>query len=207
MLAAAALGAQPDTLRQIYKIHSAYQRPQLPVKYEINDNNLLDFHLKEDAYSSYLAFFDEKLKTMTIHEAFLKYGTLDPIFDGLFGVIFHPLIHFCYGVEFENKLLASEGLAMAAVQNQDPGFRLADLDKLENLHIESKTIHDILDDIRNDPELNSLIKYNDARPFFPTTKPESNAMTLHHVSRPEASARILHHVSHWHVAGMFDSES
>jgi hypothetical protein len=187
-MAAAALGAQPDTLRQIYKIHSQYQKPQMPVKYDINDDNVLDYYAKEDAYSSYLAFFDKKLETMSIEEAFAKYGTLPPIFDGLLGGLFHPLIHFCYGLEFSEKIVAAEGLAMAAIQMQDPGFRVEELESFDNLQIETKSVVQILDDIRNDPVLIENVKYGIGTTYAAATT-------------TECSARILKHVSQFHVAG------
>jgi hypothetical protein len=189
-MAAAALGSSPDTLRKIYRFHSSYQRPQMPVKYDINDDNLLDFILKEDAYSSYLAFFDKKIESLSVEEIFKKYATLEPIYDGLFGGLYHALIHFCYGVEFSDKLVMAEGLAMAAVQDQDPGFRVVDIFDFENLQIESKTVTEILDAIRSDPEIQSAIPYSEPLKF--------NALG----KNDKASKKILKLTSHWHVAGM-----
>ncbi|KAJ2955840.1 hypothetical protein NQZ79_g8222 [Umbelopsis isabellina] len=188
LMAAAALGSSPDTLRKIYQLHSAYQRPQMPVKYDINESNLVDYVLKEDAYSSYLAFFDKQIKSMTVKEIFDKYATIEPIYDGLFGGLYHPLIHFCYGVEFDDKLVMAEGLAMAAVQEQDPGFRVADIFQMENLQLESKSITEILDAIRNDQEIQRAVPYSEPMKF----KALGNNDT--------ATKKLLKHTSHWHVA-------
>lgn len=192
-MAAVALGAQPDALRKMYATHAVYQLPQMSIKYDINEDNLLDFYLKEDAYSSYLAFFDKKLETMSIMEVFDKYATLEPIFDGFFGGAFHPLIHFCYGVEFSEKLLVAEALAISAVQMQDPGFRVVDIFKLENMQLESKSIIQILDDIRVDSEIQSAVKYTDPVHFVAMGKSKI------------ANEKILKHTAYWHVAGMWKS--
>jgi hypothetical protein len=190
LLAAGALGASPETLKKIYDIHISYQLPLIAPKYDINDENFLDHLFEDAAYSSYLDFFDKKLETMSIEEVFVKYGTKEAIFDNLFGGLFHPLIHFCNGVEFSNKLVAAEGLAMACVQRLDSGFRVQELDGMEYLNLGSKSINDILEDIRNDPVIKNVVKYDSPVHFEAATT-------------PEASVSLLTHVAKWHVAGKY----
>jgi Questin oxidase-like len=190
LLASAALGASSEALRKMYDIHITYQKALIAPRYEINDQNFSDYLFEDEAYSSYLAFFDKKLETMSIEEAFMTYATKEPIFDNLFTGLFHPLIHYCYGVEFSEKLVAAEGLAMACVHAQDRGFRVQALDSMEYMHLKGKSVNEILEDIRNDPVLNS-IKYDTGDNFAS-------------IATPEASNSLLKHVAHWQVAGKGD---
>ncbi|KAG2172603.1 hypothetical protein INT44_002618 [Umbelopsis vinacea] len=192
LLAAAALGASPEALRKMYDIHITYQKPLIAPKYEINDQNFKDYLFEDEAYSSYLAFFDKKLETMSIEEAFTTFATMEPILDNLFAGLFHPLIHYCYGLEFSQKLVAAEGLAMACVHRQDRGFRTQDLDDMEYMHLQGKSVNEILEDIRNDPVLKSSRKYE------PTTD------NFAHISSPEASKSLLKHIAQWQVAADAD---
>ncbi|KAI8578368.1 hypothetical protein K450DRAFT_176406 [Umbelopsis ramanniana AG] len=187
LLAAAALGASPEALRKIYDIHITYQKPLIAPKYEITDQNFTDYLFEDEAYSSYLAFFDKKLETMSIEEVFTSYAIKEAVLDNLFAGLFHPLIHFCYGLEFSQKLVAAEGLAMACVHGQDKGFRVQELNDMEYMHLQGKSINDILEDIRNDPVLKRSRKYD------PTTDGFGN------ISSPEESKSLLKHIAQWQI--------
>lgn len=181
-------------MRKIYAIHITYQRPINAPDYQITDENFGDHLFKAEAYGAYLAFFDKKLETMTIEEAFIAYGTKEPVYDNIHAGLFHPLIHFSYGLEFQEKLVAAEGLALACVHRRDEGFRIPELDGLEYLHLKGKPINEILEDIRNDDVLKKSIKY-DVEDYFES------------ISTKEASASLLKHVAHWQVAGKDQSPS
>lgn len=175
-------------MRKIYATHITYQQPINAPDYQITDENFADYLFKAEAYGAYLAFFDKKLEAMTIEETFTAYATKEPVFDNIHAGLFHPLIHFSYGLEFQQKLVAAEGLALACVHRRDEGLRIPELDSVEYLHLKSKSINEILEDIRNDAVLKKSIKY-DVEDHFAN------------ISTKEASASLLKHVAHWQVAG------
>ncbi|KAJ1915956.1 hypothetical protein IWQ60_008271 [Tieghemiomyces parasiticus] len=70
-------------------------------------------------YGAYLQFFDEEIRQHGLDAAFRTY--YPSLLAGMFGGLFHPLIHLGYALEFRNELLLGEGFAYACSWYRDLG--------------------------------------------------------------------------------------
>ncbi|KAI9295276.1 hypothetical protein K502DRAFT_349159 [Neoconidiobolus thromboides FSU 785] len=105
------MGASSELLEQYYNKSMTYLEPLPEDKYDINIENYEKYIAIKDAYSSYLKFFDKQVNELGAISALKKY--IPKIIPGLAGAALHPLIHLGYAVEFNNPIVAVEGLAYA----------------------------------------------------------------------------------------------
>jgi hypothetical protein len=114
LLAAYSLGASKEKLQEIFDVHAKDQRPLPPSIGEITRENYKDQLGKQEAYTSFLKFYQLEVE---------KYGTVDTVRRWIWsddmlartvGGAFHPLIHIGYGLEFDIPGIVAEGLAMTA---------------------------------------------------------------------------------------------
>ena len=75
----------------------------------------------------------------------------------------HPIIHLGYAIEFQQPSLVAEALAAACVHDNWPKDFLLPTEDFVQSDTPSKSLLEILDNIRLDPEINSAVK--DTDPF------------------------------------------
>lgn len=135
MLAIYALGASAPVIDAAYQTHVAYQQPTVASPGVITTENFND-HLGQEAYySAYVTFFAEVLRKNGAAATLEKYvfsqeanvdvardtygkpqsKFLSRLIDG----IFHPMIHVGYGLEFGLPGTLAEGLAQAAIHENN----------------------------------------------------------------------------------------
>ena len=166
LLAVLGFGVSSDTLERIYERQNAAQEPIRPL------HDTKDFDVKkclgdDNYYHDYLKFFEKELESE-------KYqGKIeDLIEDYLFnkdylvlvlGGAFHAFIGLGYALEFQSKLMAVEGLAMAAVD------RAGVKDVLDHLNYDQnkdgkKTALEIIELIAKDKRFDGKVLPDDVPP-------------------------------------------
>ena len=74
----------------------------------------------------------------------------------------HPLIHLGFGVEFRQPAIIAEALAQAAVHSEKDGKYLLAVEKAAT-EPSSKTLPELLEEIRADKKLAAAVHFDDAR--------------------------------------------
>ncbi|CAF1507483.1 unnamed protein product [Rotaria sordida] len=163
LLAALGLGASSHTLEHIYEQQKQVQQPIRP----LHDNKDFDVNKclgDENYYGNYLEFFKKELESEKYHgnvedlieDYLFNKDYLDLVFNGAY----HPFIHLGYALEFQVKIMAVEGLAMAAVD------RVNVKDVLKHLNYDqnkdgNKTALEIIELIIKDQRFDDKVFYND----------------------------------------------
>ncbi|KAJ2373681.1 hypothetical protein GGI05_007426, partial [Coemansia sp. RSA 2603] len=104
-------------LQQIFDLYKSIQRPALPRpdKVDITAETLSKYFSQDEHYQDYIVFFQKELADAGAEwksvaaEYFFDPKVLPLSMSGLF----HPLIQFGYGLEFESQTITATGLAMA----------------------------------------------------------------------------------------------
>jgi hypothetical protein len=163
LLVALGLGASSQTLERIYEQQKKMQQPLRP----LHDKE--DFDVKkcmgdDNYYHDYLEFFEKELENEKYH------GKIEDLIEDylfnkdylvlIFGGALHAFIHLGYALEFQLKVMAIEGLAMAAVDRR----RFKDV--LEHLNYDQnkdgdKTALDIINLIIKDKRFDDKVLYED----------------------------------------------
>ncbi|CAF5101475.1 unnamed protein product, partial [Rotaria sp. Silwood1] len=113
---------------------------------------------------NYLEFFQKELESEKYHgkvedlieDYLFNKDFLDLIFNGAY----HPFIHLGYALEFQVKIMAVEGLSMAAVDRGNVKDVLKHLNYNQNKD-GNKTALDIIELIINDQRFDDKVFYND----------------------------------------------
>ncbi|CAF2735726.1 unnamed protein product [Rotaria sp. Silwood2] len=166
LLAALGLGASSQTLEHIYEKQKKIQQPlaslhkkqEFDVKKCLGDDNYyhdyLDFFTKELDNEKYQGKIEDLIEDYLFNKDYLVL---------LLGGAYHAFIHLGYALEFQSKVMAIEGLAMAAID------RVSVKDVLEHLNYDQnrdgdKTALDITELIVNDRRFDEKVLYTDERP-------------------------------------------
>ncbi|KAI8348306.1 hypothetical protein BD560DRAFT_358794 [Blakeslea trispora] len=119
VLAAYSFGASKERLQQIFDIHAKDQRPAPPSIGEITRENYKQHLGKKEAYTSFLQFFKTEIDRYGMIETIRRFVWSNDFLARTVAGVYHPLIHIGYGLEFNLPGVAAEGLAMAALtENQ-----------------------------------------------------------------------------------------
>ncbi|OTB00035.1 hypothetical protein M426DRAFT_324611 [Hypoxylon sp. CI-4A] len=115
------LGASVDQLHKIYDVEAGQLEPWKPSPAEVVQEDWRDF-LGDPRYQrAYVDFFEDALawrhnyQWKGVVEEYL-YAGKEPLINGLFGGLGHPIIHLGYAYEVNNREVAMEALGMAATQ-------------------------------------------------------------------------------------------
>jgi hypothetical protein len=118
LLAALGFGASSQTLEWIYELQKKLQQSARPI------HNKQDFDAKkclgdDSYYADYLEFFQKELENEKYHGK-IEELIEDYVFNNdylvlIIGGAFHSFIHLGYALEFQSKMIAIEGLALASV--------------------------------------------------------------------------------------------
>ncbi|CAF9922935.1 MAG: hypothetical protein HETSPECPRED_005195 [Heterodermia speciosa] len=152
-----ALGASPEQIQSHYNNNKSYQRPPQPlddkVVQDLNDYKKFQQYLgNEKYYHDYLVFFgreiDKKGYEKVINEYLLK-GFL------------HPIIHLGFALEFNQPALVAEALAQAAAHDTYMSKFFLPAEKAAATEERSKSLVELLDEIRADQKLSTAAHWND----------------------------------------------
>ncbi|TKA63034.1 hypothetical protein B0A49_09507 [Cryomyces minteri] len=168
-----ALGASPAEIQKQYDNNQSYQRPPEPLDGKVVD----DMHIperfksylgKEEYYHDFLVFFQKEMEEKGWQNVVKEYvfaGDVraDDMLVRMFAGFLHPIIHLGFGVEFKQPAIIAEALAQAAVHDNWMGPLLLGAEKAakEKGTTESKTLVQLLDEIRADKKLVKGPRYDD----------------------------------------------
>ena len=124
----------------------------------------------------------------------------DDLFARLFGGFLHPFIHLGFGIEFQQPAIVAEALAQTAVHGNWMGKFLFPAEKAakENAAItngangnvsngggrkKSKTLVDLIDEIRADAKLSKSAHYNDGNKIRDGVIKRAGAEMVHYASQ------------------------
>ncbi|CAF1248807.1 unnamed protein product [Rotaria sp. Silwood1] len=163
LLAALGLGASSHTLKHIYENQKKIQQPivSLHKKQDFGVNKCLG---DDNYYHDYLEFFTKELNNER-YQGKIEDLIEDYLFNKDYLVLilsgaYHAFIHLGYALEFQSKLMAIEGLAMAAID------RVSVKDVLEHLKYDqnkdgNKTALEIIELIGKDQRFDEKILATD----------------------------------------------
>ncbi|KAF2448756.1 hypothetical protein P171DRAFT_428775 [Karstenula rhodostoma CBS 690.94] len=170
-----ALRATPEEIKRGYNDNKYYQRPPVDLKKEIvddmkNPERFKTYLGKEQYYHDFLQYFQHEIstrgwETVLNDELFKGDERADDLLARLFGGFLHPIIHLGFGVEFRQPAIIAEALAQAAVHDSWMLPFFLDAEKAANASDakarDTKTIVQLLSDIRADKKLSSAAHWND----------------------------------------------
>ncbi|KAL8672730.1 MAG: hypothetical protein Q9168_002820 [Polycauliona sp. 1 TL-2023] len=166
-----ALGASPSAIRKHYDNNKSYQRPtearHPDLAQHLHDPAVFLDHLgKEAFYNDYLAFFQHEIVQNGYPEVINRYmlqgdGRADAILVRMYAGFLHSIIHLGFGIEFDQPAIIAEALAEAAVHDGWMGDFLLKAEKAASETQVSKSLVDILDQIRGDPKLRTAAHWED----------------------------------------------
>ena len=160
LLAALGFGASSETLEQIYERQKKIQKPALRIHKEQEfdpEKCIGDDHF----YPDYVEFFKRELEEKyhgKIEDIIEDYVFNKNYLSLIFGGAFHSFIHLGYALEFQSKVMAIEGLAMAAID------RVSVETVLANVKYDSDGDKSGLDVIKlalEDKRFNEIIAFHD----------------------------------------------
>ncbi|KAI9486089.1 MAG: hypothetical protein EXX96DRAFT_30833 [Benjaminiella poitrasii] len=114
LLAAYSLGANKETLQEIFDIHAKDQRPLPPSAIELDRRNYHSYLGKASSYTSFLNLFRAEIEQHGALETVREWVWSGDMLARTIGGAYHPFIHIGYGLEFDVPAVVAEGLAMAA---------------------------------------------------------------------------------------------
>ncbi|EGG06241.1 uncharacterized protein MELLADRAFT_87395 [Melampsora larici-populina 98AG31] len=124
VLAMYSLGAPPALIKAAFEHEVPEQRPALPPALgKIFDEKNWTIHLGDDKYyPNYLSFFSTEVARLGAVDAVDHYvfrQTEGDMLNRSLGGVYHPMIHWGYGLEFSIDGVVAEGLAIAAVHSTE----------------------------------------------------------------------------------------
>jgi hypothetical protein len=165
LFAVYSLGGDSERLKEIYNQHTSYLISRTPLHSPSITKENFTQHLSNRAYwTDYQAFFQKELESSTPEKILNEYLWRPDMLHRLESGAIHPLIHIGYGLEFNNPLILSEGLAMCAVTSTllrpviEPQIQL----RSEQSHQpKRKTLKEIYEEILQDDRFSDLNKFAD----------------------------------------------
>ncbi|KAI0161709.1 hypothetical protein GGR52DRAFT_582296 [Hypoxylon sp. FL1284] len=115
------LGANVQQLHKIYDVETRELEPWKPSPAEIVEDDWRDFLGDPEYQRAYVDFFEDALALKHNYQwkgvvGEYLYSGKEPLVNCLIGGLGHPLIHFAYAYEVDNREVAMEALGMAATQ-------------------------------------------------------------------------------------------
>ena len=166
------LQARPETLQKAYDANAHYQRKPYTVDQliieELNDPaRFLSYLGPEKHYNNFLEFFKTKIEQHGWQQVLQKYmfagdEVAEDMLVRMFAGFLHPIIHLGFGVEFEQPAIIAEALAQAACHDNWIGKFLQPAEEAAKNDTSSKSIAELLDEIRADEELSKAPRWSDS---------------------------------------------
>ncbi|KAM3068892.1 hypothetical protein ACMFMG_004065 [Clarireedia jacksonii] len=168
-----ALGAPADIIEKQYKKNASYQRAVV----EAEDRAIVDMSSPENFekylgegkyYHDYLLFFQQEMEKKGWQDVLKEYlfagdARADNFLGRLYAGFLHPIIHLGFGVEFNQPAIIAEALAQTAVHDSWIVKYLLDAEKAakQSSSSSSKTLPELLDEIRADEKLSTAAHWDD----------------------------------------------
>ncbi|KAM6529735.1 hypothetical protein FALCPG4_007863 [Fusarium falciforme] len=131
ILTQAALGATPTQMRRAYTQERSLQRPQHPLDEQAvgrleHEDYFLACLSHPDNYHNFLRFFERQIAQRgigpVVHQyLFSRSRIAEELLSRMFASFLHPVIHFGFGLEFNQPAIIAEGLAQSAVHQPEVG--------------------------------------------------------------------------------------
>jgi hypothetical protein len=171
-LAKFALKASPDSIQKAYDTNQSYQRKAQSVDKDAlkslhDPKTFIEYRGPESHYSTFLQFFKDEIAEHSWEEVLQKYvfagdERAEKMLVTMFAGFLHPIIHLGYGVEFRQPAIIAEALAQAACHSNWIGDYLLPAEKeAKKQSGPSKTIVQLLDEIRDDKKLTTSPHWSD----------------------------------------------
>ncbi|KAL1588329.1 hypothetical protein WHR41_02789 [Cladosporium halotolerans] len=173
LLTTYALAASTKDLQYHFDSNKSYQRPMQPYDQAVVENmsdpaKFTKYLGDEKHYNDFLQFFQNDIDKQGWQATLNKYvfGENDlahKILPLMFAGFLHPIIHLGFGVEFEQPAIIAEALAQAATHtNWIAKFLWSSEDAVRvNRSKPSKSMVELLDEIRNDKDLYNSVQMKD----------------------------------------------
>ncbi|OCK72798.1 hypothetical protein K432DRAFT_430891 [Lepidopterella palustris CBS 459.81] len=178
LLALWALGAKPNEIQEMWEYNKDYQgpiekRPPETVLPDLDLNDSVVFQKclgNDDCYVDFLKFFENEVAEKGMQEVIKEYlfrgdERANDILGRMFTDLVHPIIHLGCGIEFQQPSLVAEALAGACVHVNWPKTFLLPTEEYirSNKEVPSRSLLQVLNSLRQDPEIASGVK--DTDPF------------------------------------------
>ena len=173
LLTTYALNASPQDLQHHFDSNKSYQRPrgsydQAVVAKMQDPAGFIGFLGDEQHYKNFLQLFRQEIEASGWQAVVNKYlFTNDQLASKMLPLTFagflHPLIHLGFGVEFEQPAIIAEALAQASIHSDwiQKFFSSARDAADKNRSNTSRSMVELLDEIRNDTELYAAPHWSD----------------------------------------------
>lgn len=173
LLTTYALAASAEDLQHHFDSNKTYQRPQesydQKIVTEMRDPTKFTKYLgDEHQYSNYLRFFQEEIDKLgwqaTVNRCVFAGDELaNKMLPLMFAGFLHPLIHLGFGIEFEQPAIIAEALAQGATHSDWIAKYFHSTEQAANKHrsSSSKSMAELLDEVRNDKELHAAPQFKD----------------------------------------------
>jgi hypothetical protein len=173
LLTTYALDASTKDLQRHFDSNQSYQRPQgsydqATVEQLQDPATFIKFLGDERQYKNFLQLFRNEIDSLGWQAVVNKYvfandEVASKMLPLLFSGFLHPLIHLGFGVEFEQPAIIAEALAQAAIHSGwiAQFFYPTEQTASKNRSNPSKTMVELIDDIRNDKELYAAPRWSD----------------------------------------------
>lgn len=166
------LGATPPVLEAQYNRNASYQRPPEPLEERVVQDMSDPSHFKqylgnEKYYHDFLIFFqkemDKKGWQNVVNEYFFAQNEIaETVFIRMFAGFYHPIIHFGFGVEFQQPAIVAEALAQACVHTDwTKDFVLAEEAAKAQSRPSNKSLLQLIDEIAADKKLSMAAHWED----------------------------------------------
>jgi len=182
------LGAPAEIIEKRYKENANYQRPAIQSKERTledlsNPENFKKYLNKEKYYRDYLVFWQDEIEKKGWENVLNEYVFAgDERADDLFGRLYggkprkttsqrwlkcpgflHPIIHLGFGIEFHQPAIIAEALAQTCLHDNWTGkfLQAAEKDAKSRTSSSSKTMPELLDEIRANKKLSTAAEWSD----------------------------------------------
>jgi hypothetical protein len=174
LLTTYALDASTKDLQHHFQSNESYQRAldsydQATVTKMQDPATFIKLLGDEKHYKNFLQFFRNEIDSSGWQNVVNKFVfSKDEVATKMLPLVYagflHPLIHLGFGVELEQPAIIAEALAQAAIHSDwiAKFFYQAEEAANNNRSKPSRTIVELIDDIRNDKELYDAPRYSDA---------------------------------------------
>ncbi|KAM0813222.1 putative Oxidoreductase AflY [Seiridium cardinale] len=173
LLALWALGSTPAEIQDLYDYNKSYQAPlkrqPASVSVGLKDKAFFRENMgKAEYYADFVRFFQDEIAERgvpdVVNEYLLKGDEFaNDIFGRMHSGFMHPLIHLGCGIEFQQPCTVAESLAAACIHDDWPKDFLFPTEEYVNQNptTTSKPLLEILDGLRNDPEILTAVRPSD----------------------------------------------
>ncbi|KAM0721838.1 hypothetical protein Q7P37_002763 [Cladosporium fusiforme] len=173
LLTTYALAASEQDLQRHFESNRSYQRPPEKIDQGVvadmrDPAKFIKCLGDEHQYNNFLHFFQDEIDKLGWQETVNRYVFGDDeiskkMLPLMFAGFLHPIIHLGFGVEFQQPAIVAEALAQAATHSDwiAKFFYQTEQAASKNRSNPSKSVAELLDDIRNDKEIYDAPKFKD----------------------------------------------